>query len=135
MAGKYKSAERFVFAINGGAADRLGLTPTMQINLLLLANGFTQKEMAEKRGVSYSTIKNQLSGYWEKSSTGHRHRYRGLYDSLEEILGKRPGPDWQWIGPTIKRDIIVPRATRYQPLESSKVDQIKLVRVKNRHRI
>jgi len=77
----------------GGAIDRQlerwGLSPAEQEVALFLLKGLSHKEVAELRGVSEATVRQQARALYRKAGLSGRHDLAAFF--LEDLLGPRTG--------------------------------------------
>ena len=75
----------------GGAIDRQladwGLSPAEQDVALLLLKGLSHKEIADLRGTSEATVRQQSRGIYRKAGLEGRHDLAAFF--LEDLLGPR----------------------------------------------
>ncbi len=70
--------------------ERWGLSPAEKEIALLLLKGLSHKEVAEVRGVSEATVRQQARALYKKAGLGGRADLAAFF--LEDLLGPAPAP-------------------------------------------
>lgn len=71
--------------------ERWGLSSAEQSVALLLLKGLSHKEVADIRGTSEATVRQQARAIYRKAGLSGRHDLAAFF--LEDLLGPRPGRD------------------------------------------